>query len=89
MLNDAIRVLEMRLEDELAIPDSHRETALLLSFIYSLTGDTEKAKKQLTKELKLALRKNQALWKRWDGLEKVMRKYYIIHLTFILLKHFI
>ncbi|NME05444.1 BTAD domain-containing putative transcriptional regulator [Psychrobacillus sp. BL-248-WT-3] len=56
MLNDAVRVLELRLEDELAIPDSHRETALLLSFIYSLTGDTEKAKKAANKGIETGIK---------------------------------
>lgn len=56
LLNDAVQVLESRLGDEIAIPDSHRETDILLSFIYSLTGEIEKAKKAANKGIETGIK---------------------------------
>ncbi|MER2171007.1 MAG: BTAD domain-containing putative transcriptional regulator [Psychrobacillus psychrodurans] len=60
MLHDAVQILESRLGDELAIPDSHRETAILLSFIYSLTGEIEKSKKAANKGIEIGIKEKSA-----------------------------
>lgn len=43
-LIEAQHLLESRTREEDSLPDSHRETDVLLSFIYSLTGQGERAK---------------------------------------------
>ena len=43
-LQEAQKLLRNRIHDEISLPDSHRETEVLLSFIYSLMGQLEEAK---------------------------------------------
>lgn len=49
MLNEAQKILKNRISDENSLPDSHRETEVLLSFIYSLMGQVEHAKQAAIK----------------------------------------
>lgn len=55
-LQQATSILENRLGHELSLVDSHRETEVLLSFIYSLTGDVEAAKRAALRGIEIALR---------------------------------
>ncbi len=56
MLRKAAQILQARLGDELALPDSHRETDILLSFIYSLTGEIEEAKRLASKGIETGIK---------------------------------
>ncbi|WP_313892343.1 BTAD domain-containing putative transcriptional regulator [Psychrobacillus sp.] len=55
-LNEAQILLESRTNMELRLPDSHRETEVLLSLIYSLTGQTTLAKETSLKGVEIGLR---------------------------------
>ncbi|WP_186321314.1 BTAD domain-containing putative transcriptional regulator [Bacillus sp. FJAT-22090] len=55
-LNEAQHVLENRMKDEKGLPDSHRETEVLLSFIYSLSGQMEKAIHSANKGIEMGIR---------------------------------
>ena len=56
MLNEAQLVLGNRINDELSLPDSHRETEVLLSFIYSLMGQADDAKRAAIKGIETGYR---------------------------------
>jgi LuxR family transcriptional regulator, maltose regulon positive regulatory protein len=51
-LDDALGLLEQRTGNTAHLPDSHRETDLLLSFIYSLKGEAERAKETAGKGIR-------------------------------------
>lgn len=55
MLNEAQRLLKSRISDENSLPDSHRETEVLLSFIYSLMGQVEEAKQAAIKGIEIGI----------------------------------
>ncbi|WP_391209454.1 tetratricopeptide repeat protein [Psychrobacillus sp. L4] len=56
MLNEAQHVLRNRISDEVSLPDSHRETEVLLSFIYSLSGQIDDAKRAAIKGIETGSR---------------------------------
>ena len=55
-LFEAQQLLERRTRDEASLPDSHRETDVLLSFIYSLTGQVSLAKISAGKGIETGIR---------------------------------
>ena len=55
-LNDALEILKDRKADNFALPDSHRETDVLLSLIYSMTGQAELAMESASKGIELGKR---------------------------------
>ncbi|MFJ8064549.1 BTAD domain-containing putative transcriptional regulator [Psychrobacillus sp. NPDC096426] len=60
LLNEAEVVLKNRINDEINLPDSHRETEVLLSFIYSLTGNIEEAKRSAIKGIETGIRETSS-----------------------------
>lgn len=56
LLNQAQYLLEHRTADEVSLPDSHRETDVLLSFIYSLTGQLDAAMRSANKGIETGIR---------------------------------
>ncbi|WP_185907837.1 BTAD domain-containing putative transcriptional regulator [Psychrobacillus soli] len=56
LLNEAQHLLEHRTGDEASLPDSHRETEVLLSFIYSLTGQLDAAMHSANKGIAMGIR---------------------------------
>ncbi|MFJ7972359.1 BTAD domain-containing putative transcriptional regulator [Psychrobacillus sp. NPDC096389] len=56
LLNEAQHLLEQRTADEVSLPDSHRETEVLLSFIYSLTGQQDAAMQSANKGIETGIR---------------------------------
>lgn len=55
-LMEAQHLLESRTRDEDSLPDSHRETDVLLSFIYALTGQVSQAKISAYKGIETGIR---------------------------------
>ncbi|WP_391122903.1 BTAD domain-containing putative transcriptional regulator [Psychrobacillus sp. L3] len=55
-LTEAQNVLRNRISDEVSLPDSHRETEVLLSFIYSLMGQVDDAKRAAIKGIETGSR---------------------------------
>lgn len=55
-LNEAQLILRNRVNDEIRLPDSHRETEVLLSFIYSLMGKVDEAKRAAIKGIETGYR---------------------------------
>lgn len=55
-LTEAQHLLESRTREEDSLPDSHRETDVLLSFIYSLIGKVTQAKISATKGIETGIR---------------------------------
>ncbi|SES11679.1 BTAD domain-containing putative transcriptional regulator [Psychrobacillus sp. OK032] len=60
LLNEAEVILRNRINDEINLPDSHRETEVLLSFIYSLTGNIEEAKRSAIKGIETGIRERSS-----------------------------
>lgn len=60
LLNEAEVLLRNRINDEINLPDSHRETEVLLSFIYSLTGNIEEAKRSAIKGIDTGIREKSS-----------------------------
>jgi DNA-binding SARP family transcriptional activator len=56
MLNEAQQLLKNRISNATSLPDSHRETEVLLSFIYSLMGQVEDAKRAAIKGIETGIR---------------------------------
>ncbi|TQR19486.1 BTAD domain-containing putative transcriptional regulator [Psychrobacillus vulpis] len=56
MLHKAQKLLKDRSSDEISLPDSHRETGVLLSYICSLTGQIEAAKQTAIKGIETGIR---------------------------------
>ena len=56
MLDEAEQVLETRIRDDIGLPDSHRETDVLLSFIYSLTGKIDPAKRSAMRGIEMGIK---------------------------------
>ncbi|KZE38635.1 hypothetical protein AV656_06935 [Bhargavaea cecembensis] len=52
LLDEALQLLERRSGNTIHLPDSHRETDLLLSFIYSLNGEATRAKEAAGKGIR-------------------------------------
>lgn len=55
-LMEAQQLLESRTRDEASLPGSHRETDVLLSFIYSLTGQVSQAKLSAIKGIETGIK---------------------------------